>query len=68
MGVINREAQKSRPYQLSRRGNWADSHRGVVLVFVIVFIVGSGLLSLYVYRIWKSRKAEEAQYEEEEIK
>lgn len=68
MGVINRDVQTSHPYQLSRRGNWADSHRGVVLVFVIVFIVGGGILGLYFYRIWKARKAEEAQYEVEEIK
>lgn len=72
MTVINREAlsvieDRSR-HQLSRRGNWADDNRGVILVFVIVFIVCSGIFGLLGYRQWMARRARRARYEIEEIK
>lgn len=72
MGVINREAlsiiDDRSLHQLSRRGNWADDNRGVILVFVIVFIVGCGVFGLLGYRELKARKARRARYEIEEIK
>lgn len=72
MAVIDRATRwGGRPvslHQLSRRGNWADRNRGVVLVFVIVFIVGCTTLGLFFYRQWKARQADRAQYEVEEIK
>ncbi|KAJ5767955.1 hypothetical protein N7533_000538 [Penicillium manginii] len=48
---------------LVKRGNWADKNRGVVLVFVIVFIVVCGVISLLVYRRWMKHKAEKESYE-----
>lgn len=48
---------------LTKRGNWADKNRGVVLVFVIVFIVVVGVISLFAYRRWMKRKAEKESYE-----
>lgn len=40
-----------------KRSNWASRERGVILVWVIVFLVGSGVIALFVYRKWQSRKA-----------
>ncbi|KAJ5242605.1 uncharacterized protein N7469_000932 [Penicillium citrinum] len=50
-------------HTLTKRGNWADRNRGVVLVFVIVFIVVVGIISLFAYRRWMKRKAEKESYE-----
>lgn len=41
---------------LTKRSNFASKHPGVILVFVIVFIVFLGLAALVVYR-WSLRKA-----------
>ncbi|KAJ5082245.1 hypothetical protein N7532_011288 [Penicillium argentinense] len=46
-----------------KRGNWADKNRGVILVFVIVFIVAVGIISLFGYRYWIRKKAEKESYE-----
>jgi hypothetical protein len=43
--------------ELARRG-WAGDHPGVILVFVIVFLVVLGLLLLVLYRRWLRRSAE----------
>ena len=37
--------------------NWAGHNSGVVVVFCIVFIVGVGLLSLFIYRKMLARRA-----------
>jgi len=50
-------------YSVVKRGNWADKNRGVVLVFVIVFIVAVGIISLFAYRRWLKRKADKESYE-----
>ncbi|KAJ5965968.1 hypothetical protein N7481_012682 [Penicillium waksmanii] len=65
MPVINSIEQEG-PFNLQplmKRGNWADKNRGVVLVFVIVFIVFLGLVSLVAYRRWMKRKADKESYE-----
>lgn len=44
-------------HQLVRRSNWASDNRGVIVVFCIVFIVGVGLISLFIYRKMLARRA-----------
>ncbi|RJE22882.1 hypothetical protein PHISCL_04778 [Aspergillus sclerotialis] len=46
--------------------NWAHANPGVVLVFCIVFIVGCGIIALFLYRKWMARKAVKAAYPVEE--
>ncbi|KAJ5091990.1 hypothetical protein NUU61_006860 [Penicillium alfredii] len=48
---------------LVKRSNWASKNPGVILVFCIVFIVGVGVISLFLYRRWMKRKAEKESYE-----
>ncbi|KAI0405997.1 hypothetical protein F4802DRAFT_596666 [Xylaria palmicola] len=43
--------------QLVRRENWAQKEAGVVVVFAIVFIVGVGLLALFISKLVKKNKA-----------
>ncbi|KAI1439261.1 hypothetical protein GGR50DRAFT_690607 [Xylaria sp. CBS 124048] len=47
-------------HQLARRENWAQKEAGVVVVFAIVFVVGVGLASLFIYRAIKKRQAKKA--------
>ncbi|KKF97084.1 hypothetical protein CFIMG_005873RA [Ceratocystis fimbriata CBS 114723] len=51
--VVAREAVS---HLVKRRKNWAHRQPGVILVFCIVFIIGVGLLSLFVHRKLKARK------------
>lgn len=51
--------------EIIKRGNWASKNPGPILVFCIVFIVGFGIASLYVYRQWMARKAKKASVEVE---
>ena len=44
-------------HYLVKRSNWASRNVGPVLVFCILFVVGSGLLSLFIYRKIKASKA-----------
>jgi hypothetical protein len=53
---------------LAKRSNWASENPGVVLVFCIVFLVGVGIISLFVYRRWMARKAKKASFDVEETK
>ncbi|KAJ6019604.1 hypothetical protein N7499_009430 [Penicillium canescens] len=48
---------------LAARDNWADENRGVILVFVIVFLVVVGIIALFAYRRWLKRQAEKETYE-----
>ena len=48
---------------LVARDNWANKNRGVVLVFVIVFLVVVGIIALFAYRRWLKRQAEKETYE-----
>jgi hypothetical protein len=43
--------------QISKRENWARQEAGVVVVFCIVFIVGVGLIALFVHKKLQARKA-----------
>jgi hypothetical protein len=54
------ERDDSPLHQLVRRKNWAAENAGVMLVFCIVFVIASGLLSLYLYRKWMAKKAARA--------
>jgi hypothetical protein len=40
------------------RHNWASKNPGVILVFCIVFVVGAGILSLFIYRKVLGKKAQ----------
>lgn len=48
---------------LVKRKNWASEHPGVILVFCIVFVVGVGIASLFLYRQWLKMKANREKYE-----
>lgn len=43
--------------QITKRENWAAHEAGVVLVFCIVFVVGCGLIALFVHKKIQARKA-----------
>jgi hypothetical protein len=60
--------RESHLHHLVKRRNWASENPGVILVFCIVFIVGVGIISLFVYRRWMARKARLASFEVEETK
>ena len=62
ISLINRSEATSL-HQFAKRSNWASENPGVVLVFCIVFIVGLGVISLFVYRRWMKRKADKETYE-----
>lgn len=47
---------------LKRNTNWASQNPGVILVFCIVFVVGVGLICLFLYRYWLSRRAVKETY------
>ncbi|KAI1159234.1 hypothetical protein F5B18DRAFT_655820 [Nemania serpens] len=47
-------------YQLARRENWAQQEAGVIVVFAIVFVVGSGLIGLWISKLIKKRNAKKA--------
>lgn len=57
MPAISLAAHDQTMHQLVRRENWASHNAGVVLVFCIVFIVATGLITLFIYRKWTARKA-----------
>ncbi|KAI1173133.1 hypothetical protein F4777DRAFT_465250 [Nemania sp. FL0916] len=44
-------------HQLARRENWAQKEAGVVVVFAIVFVVGVGLIALWISKLIKKRNA-----------
>lgn len=58
----------SEVYQYAKRSDWAKSQPGVILVFVIVFIVGVGILVVIIHKEWEARKAKRAEWTVEEIK
>ncbi|PQE32863.1 hypothetical protein CJF32_00001323 [Rutstroemia sp. NJR-2017a WRK4] len=47
-------------HQLIKRGNWAAQEAGVVVVFVIVFIVATGLIGVWLSRFISRRRAASA--------
>ncbi|PYH39225.1 hypothetical protein ABZX51_011561 [Aspergillus tubingensis] len=48
--------------------SWAGEEPGVILDFVVVFIVLCGILALIVQKAWRNRQAERAEWEITEIK
>jgi len=58
MAVISAlTARDATLHRLSRRRNWAAHEAGVIVVFCVVFIVATGLLSLCVIRALGRRRA-----------
>lgn len=49
----------------SKRSDWASRNPGPILVFCIVFVVGLGIVLLFVYRKLMARKAAKQEYEAE---
>ncbi|CAK7202776.1 hypothetical protein SEUCBS139899_005503 [Sporothrix eucalyptigena] len=45
---------------LAKRGNWASHEAGVIVVFAIVFVVGVGLVGLWLHKLISARKAAKA--------
>ncbi|KAI0470686.1 hypothetical protein GGR56DRAFT_678573 [Xylariaceae sp. FL0804] len=45
---------------LAKRENWAAKEAGVVVVFAIVFVVGLGLVALFISKAIQKRKAKKA--------
>lgn len=43
--------------QIAKRENWARQEAGVIVVFCIVFVVGVGLLSLFIHKKLVARRA-----------
>lgn len=73
MAVIARTSQPSQPslyeaHEFVKRSGWAQDQPGVILVFVIVFILGCGILGVIVHKEWKTRRDERAEWTVEEIK
>ncbi|KAJ5651532.1 uncharacterized protein N7484_005255 [Penicillium longicatenatum] len=56
-------SQESSVHQITKRSNWASKNPGVVLVFCIVFLVGLGIVSLFIYRRVLQKKAEKEKFE-----
>jgi hypothetical protein len=57
MAAISIEARDAAYHLLMKRKNWAAREAGVVVVFCVVFIVATGLLSLYISRALARRRA-----------
>ncbi|KAI1763997.1 hypothetical protein GGR53DRAFT_341498 [Hypoxylon sp. FL1150] len=45
---------------IAARSNWASREPGVIVVFCIVFVVGVGLLSLWISKCIAARRAKTA--------
>jgi ABC-type phosphate/phosphonate transport system permease subunit len=52
--LVARDAALS---HLAKRENWAQQEAGVIVVFVIVFVVGVGLISLFIHKKLAARKS-----------
>ncbi|KAK4217133.1 hypothetical protein QBC37DRAFT_62638 [Rhypophila decipiens] len=50
-------ARDSFSHLFKREENWAKQEAGVIVVFCIVFVVGVGLISLFIYKKLAARKA-----------
>lgn len=63
MAAISITDYQPRIHELAkRRHNWASKNPGVILVFVIVFVVVMGVASLFLYRRLLRKKAEKQAY------
>lgn len=48
--------------QILHRRDWASENPGPILVFCIVFIVGMGIILLFLYRQWMAHRARQESY------
>ena len=48
--------------QVLQRRDWASENPGPILVFCIVFVVGLGIVLLFLYRTWMGRRARQENY------
>ncbi len=46
---------------IAKRSNWAGKEAGVIVVFCIVFVVGVGLIALWIHKLLAARKAAKPQ-------
>ncbi|CAK7228436.1 hypothetical protein SBRCBS47491_006905 [Sporothrix bragantina] len=53
--LIAREASN-----LAKRSNWASREAGVIVVFCIIFVVGVGLVGLWLHKLISARKVAKA--------
>ncbi|KAL1836558.1 hypothetical protein VTJ49DRAFT_4919 [Mycothermus thermophilus] len=61
MAVINLSlVPRDTVSHLAKRSNWASENSGVVLVFCIVFVVGVGLIGLFIYKKMIARRERKA--------
>ena len=58
VSFLTRDAQLHR---WPKRSNWAGKNAGVVVVFCIVFVIGAGLLGLFLQRKYLARLARRAE-------
>lgn len=58
--ITKYEAAEAASHLIKREKNWAAREPGVILVFCIVFVVGSGLLGLCISRAISRRRAARA--------
>lgn len=47
---------------IAKRSNWAGREAGVVVVFCIVFVVGVGLIGLFISKRLAARKANKVEH------
>ncbi|KAI0156813.1 hypothetical protein GGR57DRAFT_71446 [Xylariaceae sp. FL1272] len=57
MPAINAVVARDTMNQLAKRENWAQKEAGVIVVFAIVFVVGVGLIGLWISKCIAKRKA-----------
>ncbi|PGH03609.1 hypothetical protein AJ79_07338 [Helicocarpus griseus UAMH5409] len=57
MAAISLITRDEAVQQLAKRSNWAGENAGVMLVFCLLFVIGVGLIVLFIYRWMMGRKA-----------
>ncbi|KAL3959601.1 hypothetical protein ACCO45_004718 [Purpureocillium lilacinum] len=62
MAAIDTSLAGPQTLNLLAKRNWASQEAGVIVVFCIVFIVAVGLISLWIHKILKRRKAARPNY------
>ena len=46
---------------IAKRSNWAGREAGVIVVFAIIFVVGVGLIALFISKKLAARKAKKVE-------
>ncbi|ERT03090.1 hypothetical protein HMPREF1624_01395 [Sporothrix schenckii ATCC 58251] len=57
---ITLAAREEAVAHIAKRSNWAGREAGVIVVFAIVFVVGVGLIGLWIHKLLAARKAARA--------